>query len=1726
LTSAAAPMLHVPMSDEQSITILHLSDLQFGRNHRFGRLGLPPPDDQFDTLFARLKDDLGHLGTTHNLIPQLVIVTGDIAEWGKTKEFDDALQLLENLQKLLGLQRHRIVVIPGNHDINRKSCEAYFNRCEADDEKPVPPYWPKWEQYSVFVQKLYADKTDFTFVPDQPWTLFPIPGLNVVVAGLNSTMAESHITHHGHVGEAQLHWFAERLESFRAQGWLRIGAVHHNVQRKCTDDDENLYDAKELERILGPSLNLVLHGHTHESGLGWLNPQTPILSTGSAAVTVAARPEEVPNQYQVLQLSACGVKRWTRRFDPPKKKWIADTSSSASGDEWITEHDVSFANVDATFPESRSSAAERDLERKDRRLESETRRSPEDVFLELVRETCQHRYAGAAVTPVARPADDLFYLRVLSSANGIQQHFPVAAFSRAPEPAQLERFTTEIVAQFRAHDPGLRAEVVYGGTDHISDTSASSAAHLNLRLFSLIEYRGLIDFRRYLEKQTAELDANPAYPNSLFVPQAMEFEEHGEVHQTSNAFVQVREWLTGTYGRFVLILGDFGTGKTFVMRQLARDLVQPGSGVTPLLVELRPLEKARSLDELMAAHLTRMGIEELRLPAFRHMLNTGRVVLLFDGFDELAGRVSYDRALEHFDTLLEAAGGEARIVVTSRTSHFENENQVRKKLGEKATEVGAALRYCRVQRFDQDKIRLFLINRFGDPAEAERWFELLHDVNDLLGLSEYPRMLSFITDLDRQELENARNHEGKITAATLYRKVVVDKWLDHEYRRLSPKGAEPLLDPKQRLGALTHFAMLLWARTDRWITVAELSQQTTGLLQTLAPEKAAEAAIAAHQIGSGTLLVRDDEGRFAFSHQSIMEWLVANQAANELAEKGESPTLAQAELSLLMAEFLVGLQPELAQGWAGRALAKAEGETPRIKANALRILEKLARGKIQAAHDEPPRLNLSEQDLRQEDLSHVDLRSADLRHANLADQRLTDKDLTVARLDGASFVRADLTRALLTHASLEGTDLSEARLLGADLRGARMTGSVWRRAKLIGALLDDGALVGLDTSGAALPDSTSVSAVRRSAASGCLSIALSADGGLAATGHTDGIIRLWETASGRELRQFTGHQDYVRSVAFSPDGSRLASGSDDNTVRFWEAASGRELRQFTGHQASVRSVAFSPDGSWLASGSSDKTARLCETASGKELHQFTGHQDSVLSVAFGPDGGWLASGSSDQTVRLWEAASGRELRQFTGHQDSVLSVAFSPDGSWLASGSDDNTVRLWEAASGTELRQFTEHQNHVLSLAFSPDGSWLAGGSSDNTVRLWEATSGRELRQFTGHEDYVRSVAFSPDGSWLASGSSDKTVRLWEAASGRELRQFTGPQNYVFRVAFSPDGSWLASSSGGDKTVRLWEAASGRELRQFTGHQDHVWSVAFSPDGSWLASGSSDKTVRLWEAASGRELRQFTGHQDRVRSVAFSPDGSWLASGSDDKTVRFWEVASGRELRQFTGHQDYVWSVAFSPDGSWLASGSHDKTVRLWEGASGRELRQFTGHQAAVWSVAFSPDGSWLTSGSSDKTVRLWEVASGRELRQFTGHQDNILSVAFSPDGRWVASSSDDKTARLWEVASGRELRQFIHQNHVWSVAFSPDGRWLVSGSDVNTIRLWDAATGAMELELLPLADGWGAYAPDGRYKYAGNPVGGFWYMINLCRFELGELDPFLRNIRRIPLDEPFRPIS
>ncbi|AFY43299.1 serine/threonine-protein kinase [Nostoc sp. PCC 7107] len=286
-------------------------------------------------------------------------------------------------------------------------------------------------------------------------------------------------------------------------------------------------------------------------------------------------------------------------------------------------------------------------------------------------------------------------------------------------------------------------------------------------------------------------------------------------------------------------------------------------------------------------------------------------------------------------------------------------------------------------------------------------------------------------------------------------------------------------------------------------------------------------------------------------------------------------------------------------------------------------------------------------------------------------------------------------------------------------------------------------------------------------------------------------------------RTLIGHSEAVNSAAISPDGNTLASGSGDKIIKLWNLATGEQIRTLRGHSELVRSFAISPDGKTLASGSEDKTIKLWNLATGEQIRTLRGHSELVRSVAISPDGKTLASGSDDKTIKLWNLATGEQIRTLTGHSELVFSVAISPDGKTLASSSFDKTIKLWNLATGEQIRTLTGHSEGVWSVAISPDNKTLVSGSFDTTIKLWNLASGEQIRTLTEHSKLVDSVAISPDGKTLVSGSDDKTIKLWNLASGEEIRTLTGHSNWVISVAISPDGKTLVSGSD-DKTIKIW----------------------------------------------------------------------------------------------------------------------------------------------------------------------------------------------------------------------------------------------------------------------------------------------------------------------------------
>jgi RNA polymerase sigma factor (sigma-70 family) len=294
------------------------------------------------------------------------------------------------------------------------------------------------------------------------------------------------------------------------------------------------------------------------------------------------------------------------------------------------------------------------------------------------------------------------------------------------------------------------------------------------------------------------------------------------------------------------------------------------------------------------------------------------------------------------------------------------------------------------------------------------------------------------------------------------------------------------------------------------------------------------------------------------------------------------------------------------------------------------------------------------------------------------------------------------------------------------------------------------------------------------------SLAFSADGAtlFSTGGLRDEPVYQWRTDTG-ELRGQWGDKpkwppglpNRASRLALSPDGKLLAADSYDSAIRLWDAASGEEVRTCRGHTGAIMSLAWSADSRTLLSSSfwDDPTIRLWDVDSGKQRHLIRVKQDRPGDVVLSPDGHCVAAGGfQGGLVRRWDATSGKELPALTTLQGMAYALAFSPDGSVLASGSLNGGIQLWDAKTGLPRHTWEARSAGVLKLAFGRDGRTLVSCHGDGKVRLWEIATGQELACFSGHRGAVRSVAIARDGRRVASGSDDTTILVWDATGGAQ----------------------------------------------------------------------------------------------------------------------------------------------------------------------------------------------------------------------------------------------------------------------------------------------------------------------------------------------------------------------
>jgi len=663
-----------------------------------------------------------------------------------------------------------------------------------------------------------------------------------------------------------------------------------------------------------------------------------------------------------------------------------------------------------------------------------------------------------------------------------------------------------------------------------------------------------------------------------------------------------------------------------------------------------------------------------------------------------------------------------------------------------------------------------------------------------------------------------------------------------------------------------------------------------------------------------------------------------------------------------------------------------------------------------------------------------------------------------------------------------------------------------------------------------------------------------------------------------ELYIQSGHAGGAFRSAFSRDGKYLVT-SNGPTAILWDVATGRSLRTYSGFNEDIQGFGFDVDGKRIVAASMDKTAIVWDRDTGRVLKKF--NVGSCFIATLTPDGRTLATGGLDQIVTLWNFDTGNKLRAFDKrHSEYIKRIAFSPDGRLAASSDEDHLVIVYDVASGHALYRLPKIELGPDELSFSPDSSKLLIGCFEyepavqGGLILWDVVKQTQLGTFRAKNRIP--AAFVDGGRAVTAAVTEEQGRgsfvVFDTDALREVRRISCPKSWTMNL--SPDGTLFDGNALrelpnlsvirefastqcdiqqvnwadedqiafiGDGTVRLWDPRAATSTLLSTKMQEGEHAVEFV----WLARAKQalamvhhapESALMILDPSTPTASRRFE-LPTKIRSATASADGRTALIESETKAL-LWDLTRGQQAREFPMRRyanlsaDARWVIVEDESTNRFGKSGADsqKTFRfatIWDAQTGTLVRPLEFSVPIDKSnismfdlefLGFTNDSTRaVTAGSkSEKTgergwIGLWNLQTGELTTEFTSPEPiDLRHVSFSSSDKIMAAKCDNNTVLVWDVESRRHLRTFPSFEFLNSPALSPDGRRILTVLDDNTVGLWDVLTGDLLCRFATFNKGedWLVVTPEGLFdgspaarQYVSWRIGGGLNLVPVDRF-------------------------
>lgn len=351
----------------------------------------------------------------------------------------------------------------------------------------------------------------------------------------------------------------------------------------------------------------------------------------------------------------------------------------------------------------------------------------------------------------------------------------------------------------------------------------------------------------------------------------------------------IEDWLDSPNRNHLSVLGDFGTGKSSLCLQLTYLLAQkyvknPGESRIPLFISLRDYTKAADIRQMITdLLLNQYGIRFEGFAAFQKFLEGGRLVLLFDGFDEMATKTDRKVTLKNWEELTRVVTINSKTILTCRTHYFTDQEHVVQTL--RSGEGSHLLHTIKnrpnfeiilLQEFNTKQVRLLLQSYY--PNTWRDYWDQIQNTLQFGDIAHRPILLDMIIKTIPQGIVTSALSSRGLNVSHLY-DVYTEAWILRDDWRsdMTNEGKRAFMED---------LAFQMWSEKTNAIHYRDLKKP----IQAYFKEKldtTKDLDYYVNDVATSTFLSRDTNGNYRFMHKSFMEYFAAKKCISEL-EKSET----------------------------------------------------------------------------------------------------------------------------------------------------------------------------------------------------------------------------------------------------------------------------------------------------------------------------------------------------------------------------------------------------------------------------------------------------------------------------------------------------------------------------------------------------------------------------------------------------------------------------------------------------------------------------------------------------------------------------------------------------------------------------------------------------------------------------------------------------------------------